>query len=249
LTILPQTPNAVTTIPTGLVTLTPFAESSATEHRTLVFTPESPGPNQLNGRFFINNALFDMHMINYEIPLNNIEIWTLTNNTAISHPFHIHMVPFYILTRNGNPPPPNEQGRKDVVLVRPQETVRFITKFEGFANPNVPYMYHCHLLTHEDDGMMGQFIVVNPLQIEQPKLKPLDLKLFPNPTSADVFIEWEGNLELIKLEVFDISGRKVTEIVSDQEITIISGNHLVKGFNLLKLHTTEGIIYQKLIKN
>jgi FtsP/CotA-like multicopper oxidase with cupredoxin domain len=38
-------------------------------------------------------------------------------------------------------------------------TVRFITKFEDFADEDFPYMYHCHILPHEDGGMMGQFIV------------------------------------------------------------------------------------------
>ena len=52
------------------------------------------------------------------------------------------------------------QGRKDVVLVPPMGgTVRFITKFEDFADEDTPYMYHCHMLSHEDDGMMGQFVV------------------------------------------------------------------------------------------
>ncbi|MBK8372344.1 MAG: multicopper oxidase domain-containing protein [Saprospiraceae bacterium] len=107
--------------------------------------------------------LLDMDVINYEIPLNNIEIWELRNQSAISHPFHIHDIQFNILSRNGQTPPPNEQGLKDVVLVRPGETVRFITKFETFSNPHVPYMFHCHLLPHEDGGMMGQFIVTDRL--------------------------------------------------------------------------------------
>ena len=55
--------------------------------------------------------------------------------------------------------PENESGRKDVVLVKQMETVRFIAKFEDFADDEVPYMYHCHMLQHEDDGLMGQFIV------------------------------------------------------------------------------------------
>ena len=84
---------------------------------------------------------------------------TITNNSGLAHPFHIHDIQFYILDRNGSPPPPNEQGLKDVVLVEANETVRFITKFEDFADAEVPYMYHCHILEHEDRGMMGQFTV------------------------------------------------------------------------------------------
>jgi FtsP/CotA-like multicopper oxidase with cupredoxin domain len=46
-------------------------------------------------------------------------------------------------------------------MVRPGETVRIIMRFTDFADPNTPYMYHCHLLNHEDNGMMGQFVVLS----------------------------------------------------------------------------------------
>lgn len=77
----------------------------------------------------------------------------------VGQPFHIHDVQFYILDRNGSAPSENEQGRKDVVWISQMETVRFIAKFEDHADDQVPYMYHCHMLQHEDDGLMGQFIV------------------------------------------------------------------------------------------
>ena len=76
------------------------------------------------------------------------------------HPFHIHDVQFLILTRNGSAPPKNERGWKDVVLVNASETVRIIAQFSEYADPDIPYMYHCHILEHEDAGMMGQFVVV-----------------------------------------------------------------------------------------
>jgi FtsP/CotA-like multicopper oxidase with cupredoxin domain len=79
----------------------------------------------------------------------------------MAHPFHIHDVQFQILDRDGEKPAPNERGRKDVVLVNPGETVRVIMKFEDYSDPKSPYMYHCHILEHEDAGMMGQFTVVS----------------------------------------------------------------------------------------
>jgi FtsP/CotA-like multicopper oxidase with cupredoxin domain len=75
------------------------------------------GPTAINGPFMIDMTMFDMMMINQYVPYNNTEIWTLTNNTPISHPFHIHDVQFYILDINGIAPPLNQQGRKDVILV------------------------------------------------------------------------------------------------------------------------------------
>ena len=75
----------------------------------------------------------------------------------IPHSFHLHGVRFQILDINGKNPPAGESGWKDTVLVWPGDTVRIIIPFREF--PGI-YMYHCHLLEHEDDGMMGQFEVV-----------------------------------------------------------------------------------------
>lgn len=203
-----STPNAnpITVIPTSLVNVTTLDEATANITRTLTFSPVSMGPNQLNGDFLINNSAFNMNVVNYTVPFNNTEIWQLTNQSGIAHPFHIHDVQFNILTRNGVAPQPNEQGRKDVVLVKPQETVRFIAKFEDFSNDNVPYMYHCHLLTHEDGGMMGQFVVSNPLLSVGEPIEP-SLHIYPNPNQGVFFIEALKQID--EILIFDVLGRKV----------------------------------------
>ena len=95
-----------------------------------------------------------------QIKANDIEIWEVTNKSEMPHPFHIHDVQFLILTRNETPPMENERGLKDVVLVNSQETVKLIAQFSEYSDPDIPYMYHCHILEHEDAGMMGQFVVV-----------------------------------------------------------------------------------------
>jgi len=59
---------------------------------------------------------------------------------------------------------PTLAGWKDTVLVPPGTTVRLLVRFADYTNPAVPYMFHCHLLQHEDNGMMGQFVVVGPGQ-------------------------------------------------------------------------------------
>ena len=56
-------------------------------------------------------------------------------------------------------PYPNEKGLKDTVLLYGGETVEIAVKFDHIATKNYPYMYHCHILEHEDAGMMGQFTV------------------------------------------------------------------------------------------
>jgi blue copper oxidase len=155
--------NPVTTIPISLITHNPWPESSANTTRSFTFMSANMGPTAINGPFMINNQHFDPMVINERVPFNNVEIWELRNQTPIAHPFHIHNVPFYILSINGVAPPENLRGKKDVVLVPGgNSVVRFITKFETFYNDTLPYMYHCHMLTHEDDGMMGQFVVNSP---------------------------------------------------------------------------------------
>ena len=73
----------------------------------------------------------------------------------------MHGDSFQILSRDGSPPPAHELGWKDVVLVRPFGTARIIKRFHDYADPVNPYMFHCHILEHEDVGMMGQFVVVD----------------------------------------------------------------------------------------
>ena len=112
------------------------------------------------GIFKINGNLMNMNRINFEVKDGTTEIWVIENQSPMIHPFHIHKVAFQILDRNGVPPPPEERGLKDTVRVHIAETVRVIARFEDFPDPQTPYMYHCHILEHEDHGMMGQFVVV-----------------------------------------------------------------------------------------
>ncbi len=112
------------------------------------------------GMFTINGKVMDINRIDETVRLGDTEIWTISNNAVMAHPFHIHDIQFLILDRNGQAPSAGESGWKDTVLVLPNETVRVISRFEDFADPDIPYMYHCHILEHEDAGMMGQFVVV-----------------------------------------------------------------------------------------
>ncbi|TNF47148.1 MAG: T9SS type A sorting domain-containing protein, partial [Bacteroidetes bacterium] len=203
--VVAPTANPITSISAALTTHTPWLEANADALKTLTFTPQTMGPTAIQGPFLINNAMFNMDVINYQIPLDNIEVWTLVNQSPIGHPFHIHDVSFYILDINGTPPPPNMQGRKDVVHVPSGNgTVRFITKFENYANDTLPYMYHCHILTHEDMGMMGQFVVYDPLGIKETQST---YKLYPNPSNTSLFFESAFSNETYM--VIDQFGREV----------------------------------------
>lgn len=184
--VVAPTGTPVTSIPTALITNTLLPEGSEDITRQLTFTTQQ----NIVGPFLINGASFDMNVMNYTIPLGNREIWSLTNQTPIAHPFHIHDVQFYILDINGAAPPPELSGLNDVVLVPAgMGNVRFITEFLDHSNDSIPYMYHCHMLTHEDMGMMGQFLVTDQgAGIHLMDDYPVDV--YPNPTNGQLSIAY-----------------------------------------------------------
>lgn len=247
--IVAQTVLPVTTIPATLITNTPWAIGSANAFKTLTFSPVNIGPTAIQGPFLINSTSFDMDVVNYSIPLNNIEIWTLDNQSPIAHPFHIHDVQFYITELNGLAPPPNMAGRKDVVLVPAMQTVKFITKFETFCDSMAEYMYHCHMLPHEDEGMMGQFVVTCPTDvgINEFSLKSDDLLLYPNPTSSKITVKRISNKLISEVTLFDYSGRMVlmkSDLNSNEVVLDLDFN--TSGIYFLAIKTTEGTAYRKL---
>jgi len=239
--VIPATNNPVISIPTSLGQNTPWTENSANATKTLTFSPQVMGPSAIVGPFLINNTTFDMDVINYQIPLNNIEVWTLQNNTPIAHPFHLHNVPFYILDINGVAPPPELAGRKDVVLVPGgQGTVRFITKFENFANDSVPYMYHCHMLTHEDGGMMGQFVVFDPLN-NIVELNDDLVTIFPNPSNE--LIQFTTEKKISQIKILSMDGQLLFQGINPI-LNKIDINHINNG-----MYTIEFILNnQKVIR-
>lgn len=112
------------------------------------------------GGFRINGKSMDPDRIDFQVKRNSTEIWEVTNKSPMPHPFHVHNVQFQILDRDGKKPSPVESGLKDTVLVHRGEVVRLVMEFPEYSDEKTPYMYHCHILEHEDLGMMGQFVVV-----------------------------------------------------------------------------------------
>ena len=109
----------------------------------------------------INGKEMDMNRIDEVVTANTTEIWEITN-LGWDHNFHIHDAAFRILDINGDTPPIHERGRKDTVFIPSGSTVRIAVQFGEYTDPSFPLMYHCHTLLHEDKGMMGQFIIVEP---------------------------------------------------------------------------------------
>ncbi len=245
--VIAQSASPVTAIPSSLVTNTPWKVSAANGFKTLTFMPVNMGPTAIQGPFMINNSHFDMDVVNYSIPLNNIEVWTLTNQSPIAHPFHIHDVQFFITEMNGAAPPANMAGRKDVVLVPAGQTVKFITKFETFCDSMAMYMYHCHMLTHEDGGMMGQFNVICPKSARTNRPNPNDFLLYPNPASNTIRIKLSPNETISGYSVFDCSGKLILSKnqvnTSETELTLTT---LSAGIYFIQIQSGDKLIHKKI---
>ncbi|MES0836833.1 multicopper oxidase family protein [Nocardiopsis tropica] len=108
----------------------------------------------------INDRSMAMDRIDFGVREGTVEVWEVTNDNGYLHNFHVHDVQFQVLTVDGETPPPHLRGWKDTVMVAQGRHYRLAMRFGGHTDPNMPYMYHCHLLQHEDDGMMGQFVVL-----------------------------------------------------------------------------------------
>jgi FtsP/CotA-like multicopper oxidase with cupredoxin domain len=132
-------PAAPMSIPTTLRPVPLLDTSRVTTRRVVTFS-----------QGMINNRHFDMTRVDYTAKLGATEIWKVENLVGMDHPFHMHGFQFQVIERNGKPEPFNSW--KDVVNVRRQETVRFVVRFDDFPGK---WMFHCHILNHEDQGMMG----------------------------------------------------------------------------------------------
>lgn len=122
--------------------------------------PERTRTFELNGSREINGKEMDMSRIDEVVTLGSTEVWEVRNASGQIHNFHVHDVQFQVLGTND----PALSGPKDTVYIPPGKTVRLLVRFTDYADPSFPYMYHCHMLKHEDNGMMGQFVVVEPGQ-------------------------------------------------------------------------------------
>lgn len=129
---------------------------AATRTRRIQFGPSDP----VKGVTLIDGKTFDPNRVDQTVKLGSTEVWEIYNADVqyqVPHNFHIHLVRFKVLDRDGNPPPAAESGWRDTVTVHPGETVRVQATFDDYVGR---FLYHCHLIDHADMGMMAQFEVV-----------------------------------------------------------------------------------------
>jgi spore coat protein A, manganese oxidase len=161
-------------LPSSIRTIQRTPESAAVKTRILTIGEKhdvAGNPETM----LLNNAHWSMPVT--ENPkLDSVEIWSLLNFTDDSHPIHLHMVRFQILDRQNfepefyykggeiryigpvTPPAANELGWKDTVQAHGGTVTRIITKFEGYTGR---YVWHCHILEHEDNEMMRPYEIVS----------------------------------------------------------------------------------------
>ncbi len=116
----------------------------------------------LGGAFFptwlINGKTFSPARADAHPVLGTTETWQITNRTKVTHIFHLHHTDWYLLRRNGRRPKPWERCLKETFFVEPGDTILVAGHFSDFTGK---YVIHCHMLDHEDHGLMTQFEVVD----------------------------------------------------------------------------------------
>lgn len=108
-------------------------------------------------RWLINGRTFNPAHAEAFPKLNSVETWEIHNKTSVAHVMHLHHSDWYLLERNGAEPPPWENCLKETFFLYPNEKILLAGHFADYTGK---FVIHCHMLDHEDHGLMSQFEVV-----------------------------------------------------------------------------------------
>ena len=155
-------------LPERLATIDRPRESEIVRTREFVLTMEGSAHGGDNGNtshgahgmmdMAINGSIMDMNVINERVDRGVWERWRVRADQG-AHPFHVHGCSFLVEQMEGAAAPLDQRGWKDMVVADDDDWSEFVLRFDYPATEQYPYMYHCHILEHEDRGMMGQFTV------------------------------------------------------------------------------------------
>lgn len=218
--VVESTGTDTSSLPSSLVSVPriPESEAVATRQLSLVEDVDEFGRPKL----LLNGAKWTDPTT--ELPLKGTtEIWEITNSTTDSHPIHLHLVQFQVLDRVSRqlgeiPLEDHELGWKDTVKVNRRETVRVIARFQDFEGL---YVWHCHILEHEDHEMMRRYEVVPgpELIVEQGVTLALD---DPHTTPAGYILTVDGILSTPQLEIDGLlrgSGEVQSNVISRGDVS------------------------------
>lgn len=211
--------NSGGSVPTAFNPITYYNPADVTTTHQFVLTMVGGSKNIHK----INGHSFNMNNIEWQTPLYALEEWKIFNASPGLHPMHAHGMQFQIYSRNGNTNlEPNDKGWKDTVLVNPDETVKTLVKFNDYKGI---FLYHCHNLEHEDDGMMLNIKVIDSIGIhregtEVPEAFSLHQN-YPNPFNLSTKIKFEiptagiNRLVFTKLVVYNSQGSEVITLAHE----------------------------------
>jgi|GEM_PF-217091 len=226
------------TIPAVLSVINRYNPSLAT--RTRVF--ELQMQMMMGMKHTINGKLFAMDRIDERIARGSLEIWEFVNKDVdMVHPMHIHGGQFQVLSRNGSTDIPAwERGWKDTVIVNPSERVQLGVRFDTHTGV---FLLHCHILEHEDDGMMMNYEVTASTDVQEKNTS--DTRAWYSPAQDAVIIRGIVSPSA-HVSLYDSVGR----LVFDKQADFSSGETLVPasifptgGYSL----NVNGVLHQLLI--
>ncbi|MGQ4359117.1 multicopper oxidase family protein [Streptomyces sp. SAS_272] len=155
LTVTPDASDSPADLPSSLNTITRY-DTSAFTARTITLG-QSGQTMTINGS--AGTSMSSMAMIS--TTLDAEEVWTIKNGTQLEHSFHLHDVPFQLIEINGSTPTGVDLGWYDTFEVVGGGSIKIAMKFTDFTDDTYMYMLHCHLLQHEDEGMMAALMVTD----------------------------------------------------------------------------------------
>lgn len=138
-------------MPASLVPRPALEDAPIAQERQVIFSEEAHGDVF---KTFINGEQFTEGTTMFTPKLGTVEEWTITNTSHEEHPFHIHVNDFQVISVNGKPQP--DRGLQDIVPLPVGGQVVIRMRFENFLGR---YVFHCHILDHEDAGMMAMIDV------------------------------------------------------------------------------------------
>ena len=146
--------------PSAFPKLPDLREATINRHRTIVFA-DTADPNL----FYINGKPYSPDCVDTVTKLGDVEEWTIQNTAQEAHVFHIHQLDFQVTEINGKPAP--FIGYNDVVTLPAAASdvdPSVVKVIIPFTNPVIlgEFVYHCHIIQHEDQGMMSNILVIDP---------------------------------------------------------------------------------------
>jgi suppressor of ftsI len=137
-------------LPTTFAPTQDLTHAPIAARRTIVFSENPAGTV-----FYINGKVFDMNRIDIQSKLNTVEEWTARNDSNEEHSFHVHVDAFQLMSVNGVPH--QGHGLQDTASIPPKGQIVVRIHFTDFTGRTV---LHCHILNHEDAGMMAVLQIV-----------------------------------------------------------------------------------------